>query len=56
MGAEALTGVLEFAGLGPVRVEELLEPDMLGPATPSTGSPTQVPFGWLAGVRGALAD
>jgi type IV pilus assembly protein PilM len=56
MGAEALAAVLEFAGSGPVRVEELVAPEMLGPTIPSPGSPAHIPLGWLAGVRGALAD
>jgi type IV pilus assembly protein PilM len=56
MGAEALAAVLEFAGSGPVRVEELVAPEMLGPGTPPPHSPGHIPLGWLAGVRGALAD
>jgi type IV pilus assembly protein PilM len=60
MGAEALATVLESAGVGPVRVEELVSPEMLGPgataSSSSSSSSGRVPTGWLAGVRGALSD
>jgi type IV pilus assembly protein PilM len=56
MGAQALGAVLEYAGVGPVTVEEIVNPEMLGPGSASAGPHGRVPPGWLAGVRGALAD
>jgi type IV pilus assembly protein PilM len=55
MGAEALAALLEFAGVGPVPVEEMVGAEMLGPGAASSGS-GGAPLGWLAGVRGALSD
>jgi type IV pilus assembly protein PilM len=54
MGAEALSALLEYAGVGPVPVEEMVGAQMLGPG--AAGAAGRVPLGWLAGVRGALAD
>jgi type IV pilus assembly protein PilM len=54
MGAAALTSVLEDAGVGPVPVTEMVDAEMLGPGAATAGG--RVPLGWLAGVRGALAD
>jgi len=56
MGAEALASVLAYAGMGPVPIEEIVNPEMLGPGAASAGPHGRVPPGWLAGVRGALAD
>jgi type IV pilus assembly protein PilM len=56
MGAQALAAVLEYAGVGPVPVEEIVNPEMLGHGSASAGPHGRVPPGWLAGVRGALAD
>jgi type IV pilus assembly protein PilM len=56
MGAEELAAVLEYAGVGPVPVEEMVDRQMLGPGATSAGAPGGVPLGWLTGVRGALAD
>jgi type IV pilus assembly protein PilM len=56
MGAQALAAVLDYAGVGPVPVEEIVNPEMLGPGAASAGPHGRVPPGWLAGVRGALAD
>jgi type IV pilus assembly protein PilM len=51
LGAEALTAVLDKADVGPVAVQEMIERQMLG-----VGVSSGVPIGWLAGVRGALAN
>jgi type IV pilus assembly protein PilM len=51
LGAEALTAVLDKADVGPVAVQEMVERQMLG-----VGVSSGVPLGWLAGVRGALAN
>jgi type IV pilus assembly protein PilM len=56
LGAEALTGVLDQAQVGPVAVEEMVTRHMLGYGASTAGSPGGVPLGWLAGVRGALAN
>jgi len=54
MGAHALAELLDFTGIGPLRVEEITTPEMLGPG--ATTASSHVPMGWLAGVRGALAN
>ena len=51
LGAEALTAVLDEAYVGPVAVQELVDRQVLG-----LGATAMVPLGWLAGVRGALAN
>jgi len=53
LGAEALIGVLDAAdaGIGPVAVQEIVERQSLG-----VGATAAIPLGWLAGVRGALAN
>ena len=60
MGAEALIGLLNHAdveiGMGPVEVQEMVSGEMLGAGAASAGQPGGVPLGWLAGVRGALAN
>jgi len=58
LGAEALMRVLDgaYLGLGTVAVQELVERQMLGPGAASAGMAGGVPLGWLAGVRGALAN
>jgi type IV pilus assembly protein PilM len=56
VGAEALTRLLDRAQVGPVAVQEIVGPQMLGDGATSAGSPGGVPLGWLAGVRGALAN
>jgi type IV pilus assembly protein PilM len=56
LGAEALTGLLDQAQVGPVAVEEIVNRHMLGYGASTAGSPGGVPLGWLAGVRGALAN
>jgi type IV pilus assembly protein PilM len=56
LGAEALTGVLDSAQVGPVAVQEMVGPQVLGDGASSAGSRGGVPLGWLAGVRGALAN
>jgi len=40
----------------PVAVQELVDRQMLGDGAASAGKPGGVPLGWLAGVRGALAN
>jgi len=37
-------------------VREIVRSEMLGAGASSAGSPGGVPLGWLAGVRGALAN
>jgi type IV pilus assembly protein PilM len=56
LGAEALTGVLDGAQVGPVAVQEIVGPQVLGDGASSAGSRGGVPLGWLAGVRGALTN
>jgi type IV pilus assembly protein PilM len=56
LGAEALTAVLDEAYATPVAVREMLDDQMLGPGADSAGRAGGVPLGWLAGVRGALAN
>jgi type IV pilus assembly protein PilM len=58
LGAEALIAVLDEAYLGvvPVAVQEMVERQMLGAGAGSAGQAGGVPLGWLAGVRGALAN
>jgi type IV pilus assembly protein PilM len=56
LGADGLTGVLDAAQVGPVAVQELVGSQMLGAGATSAGTPGGVPLGWLAGVRGALAN
>jgi type IV pilus assembly protein PilM len=51
LGAEALTAVLDEAYVGPLAVQEMMGRQMLG-----DGASSAVPLGWLAGVRGALAN
>jgi type IV pilus assembly protein PilM len=56
LGADALAAVLADADVGPVVVREMVERGMLGAGATSAGLPGGVPLGWLAGVRGALAN
>jgi type IV pilus assembly protein PilM len=56
LGAAALTEVLDEAHVGPVAVQEVVGSQMLGAGATSAGTPGGVPLGWLAGVRGALAN
>jgi type IV pilus assembly protein PilM len=58
MGAESLIGVLDeaYVGMSPVAVQEMVERQMLGAGAASAGQVGGVPLGWLAGVRGALAN
>jgi len=56
LGAEALAALLDAAHIGPLAVQEILRPEMLGAGATSVGTPGGVPLGWLAGVRGALAN
>lgn len=56
LGAEALTGLLDEAYDGPVAVQEIVFRQMLGEGAAAAGSPGGIPLGWLAGVRGALAN
>ena len=52
MGADALGKLMRAAGFDEreIRVRELVEPAMLGAEAGTTG----IPYGWMAGVRGAL--
>jgi type IV pilus assembly protein PilM len=56
LGAAALAALLDAAHVGPLAVREMLQPEMLGAGATSAGTPGGVPLGWLAGVRGALAN
>jgi type IV pilus assembly protein PilM len=56
LGADGLAAVLEGAEVGPVLVREMVDREMLGAGAAGVGAPGGVPFGWLAGVRGALAN
>jgi type IV pilus assembly protein PilM len=58
MGAEELIAVLDEGriGMGPVAVQEMVSRQMLGAGADSAGRAGGVPLGWLAGVRGALAN
>jgi type IV pilus assembly protein PilM len=58
LGAEALIAVLDeaYLGVAPVAVQEMVERQMLGAGAGSAGLAGGVPLGWLAGVRGALAN
>jgi type IV pilus assembly protein PilM len=58
MGAADLIAVLDEAriGMGSVAVQEMVERQMLAAGAASAGQPGGVPLGWLAGVRGALAN
>ena len=51
LGAEALTAMLDEAYVGPVAVQEMVERQALG-----VGVTAAIPLGWMAGVRGALAN
>ena len=56
LGAVTLAALLDDALVGPFAVQEMLHTEMLGAGAASAGSPGGVPLGWLAGVRGALAN
>jgi type IV pilus assembly protein PilM len=58
MGSEELIAVLDEGriGMGPVAVQEMVDRQMLGAGADSAGRAGGVPLGWLAGVRGALAN
>jgi type IV pilus assembly protein PilM len=60
LGAEALMAVLGelSAGMGAntVAVQEMVSRQMLGEGAASAGLYGGIPLGWLAGVRGALAN
>jgi hypothetical protein len=56
LGAEALMSLLDEASVAPIAVQEMVDRHMLGPGVASAGMPGGVPLGWLAGVRGALAN
>jgi type IV pilus assembly protein PilM len=58
LGANALMNVLDeaYIAVGTVAVQEMVDPQMLGAGAASAGQPGGVPLGWLAGVRGALAN
>jgi type IV pilus assembly protein PilM len=58
LGANALMNVLDeaYIAVGTVAVQEMVDVQMLGAGAASAGQPGGVPLGWLAGVRGALAN
>jgi type IV pilus assembly protein PilM len=56
LGAATLSALLGEARVGPLAVHEMLHSQMLGAGATSAGTPSGVPLGWLAGVRGALAN
>jgi type IV pilus assembly protein PilM len=55
LGAEALAGMLEESGLQGLRVQEMVDTGMIQ-AEAVTSAVSQMPKGWLAGVRGALKN
>jgi type IV pilus assembly protein PilM len=60
LGAAALVRMLDEAsagmGMGSVAVQEMVDRQMLGDGASTAGQVGGVPLGWLAGVRGALAN
>ena len=56
LGADALSVLLDEAYVGPLAVQEMVDRQMLGTGADSAGTPVGIPLGWLAGVRGALAN
>jgi type IV pilus assembly protein PilM len=56
LGAATLSALLGEAHVGPLTVHEMLHSQMLDAGAASAGTPGGVPLGWLAGVRGALAN
>lgn len=56
LGAAALTELLAQANVGPLAVNEIIRSEMLGAGASTAGTHGAVPLGWLAGVRGALAN
>jgi len=56
LGSDALTVLLDEAYVGPLAVREMVDRQMLGAGADSVGTPAGIPLGWLAGVRGALAN
>jgi type IV pilus assembly protein PilM len=56
LGARVLTALLAEAGVGPISVREIVSSEKLGPGAATAGTQGGVPLGWLAGVRGALAN
>ena len=55
LGAEALSSILAQSEVGPVPVDEMVDPAMLATTVTGFGIGNTLPLGWLAGVRGALA-
>jgi type IV pilus assembly protein PilM len=56
LGADGMAAVLDGAGVGPMLVREMVGREMVGAGAAGVGAPGGVPFGWLAGLRGALAN
>ena len=56
LGAPTLTALLDQAYVSPVAVQEMVDRQSLAPGASTAGSPSGIPLGWLAGVRGALAN
>jgi len=56
LGGRAIIALLTAAGVGPISVREIVSSEKLGPGAATAGTPGGVPLGWLAGVRGALAN
>ena len=60
LGAAVLVRMLDEAtagmGMGTVAVQEMVDRQMLGAGANTAGQAGGVPLGWLAGVRGALAN
>lgn len=55
-GVGPLTSILDEASVGPVAVQEVVDQQMIGVGGTSDESGKGLPLGWLAGVRGALAN
>jgi len=56
LGVITLSELLDDAHVCPFVVKDMLDSSTLGTGASSAGSPGGVPLGWLAGVRGALAN
>jgi type IV pilus assembly protein PilM len=56
LGVSALTVLLDGAHVGPMAVQEIVDRQMLSVGAASAGLGGGVSLGWLAGVRGALAN
>ena len=56
LGAGTLQVMLSGAGVGPLAIQEMVQPSAFSAGVSSQESGGRIPSGWLAGVRGALAS